>query len=239
MSKKKQSKKEKQQSINKQTLNTYKEHVGEWICAVCASGSGQPAKVMQNLRADGYDFEMIKQGRWAKSVYCKKCGKDQSHYKLKSTEPTFAEKHRYVMSQEDRDRVFKVYGGIDAFTNTKISGIFEVDHKKPFFNEEQDINIKDLTDEEIKNEYQLLTPDHNKLKDKQCRKCVKNKKRPPFLGKKYWYVGGENFTGSCIGCGYYDGVKWTEEFNKEDARKNARNNLIQYLYKELGNNDIK
>ena len=83
MSKKKQSKKEKQQSINKQTLNTYKEHVGEWICGVCASGSGQPAKVMQNLRADGYDFEMIKQGRWAKSVYCKKCGKEQSHYKLK------------------------------------------------------------------------------------------------------------------------------------------------------------
>ena len=62
------------------------------------------------------------------------------------------------MTQEDRETVFKVCGGIDAFTNTKISGIFEVDHKKPFFNEEQDINIKSLTTEEIKNEYQLLRP---------------------------------------------------------------------------------
>ena len=144
----------------------------------------------------------------------------------------------YIMRIESKIYNTLKNGDVYFYTNTKISGIFEVDHKKPFFNEEQDINIKDLTDEEIKNEYQLLTPDHNKLKDKQCRKCVKNKKRPPFLGKKYWYAGGENFTGSCVGCGYYDGIKWTEEFNNEEARKNARNNLIEHLYTELGITDI-
>lgn len=203
-----------EESIKEKTLKAYKENIGKFYCSVCASGSGQPAKVMQNLRADGYDFEKVTKSQWKKTLYCPCCEKEQSHYKLLSAEPRVTEKHRCTITSEDRKRVYDITGGIDAFTGATISGDYEVDHKVPFTILDKDIEIKTLTDAEVIDNFQILTPDHNKLKDKRCQKCKKTNMRPPFLNIKYWYEGDENYKDTCVGCGWYDGVAWREKLNK-------------------------
>ena len=82
-----------------------------------------------------------------------------------------------------------------------------------------------LTDDEIVENFQLLTREHNLLKDRMCSECKKSNIRPPFLGISYWYQGGKDYCGSCVGCGWYDGKKWRESINsfvqnkKSDAFK--------------------
>lgn len=218
------------------TLENYKNHVGEWVCSICASGSSQPAKNIQNLRGLGYAFKETSTGRYAKQCFCEKCRCNRTHYMLLSAEPTFDEKTRCIITPEQRERIIPLFESRDAFTGAKITTRAEIDHKKPFARLEQDIDVSLLSDEEIKKHFQLLTRDHNLLKDRKCQQCIKTNKRPSFLGKKYWYAGDEKFTGDCEGCGYYDGVKWTEEFNKEEVRETARKNLITYLYKYIDSN---
>src|SRR5690554_4351375 len=59
----------------------------------------------------------------------------------------------------------------------------EVDHKFPQVrwnkNEEK---YNDLTEEEIKSKFILLTRSNNLLKSRHCERCVKTNKRVVFLG---------------------------------------------------------
>ena len=41
---------EKKKTKDEITLENYKNHVGDWVCSICAAGSSQPAKNIQNLR---------------------------------------------------------------------------------------------------------------------------------------------------------------------------------------------
>lgn len=197
------------------TLENYKANVGHWFCSTCASGSSQPAKIIQDLRNDGYVFEETSTGRYAKSFVCEKCGGKHTHYKLLSVEPTADKKSRCIITPTQRKRVIMLLGGRDAFTGAKITSKPEIDHKTPFVRLNQDIDISSLTDDEVKEHFQLLTREHNLLKDRKCQQCIKKGKRPPFLCSNYWYAGDENYTNTCDGCGWYDGVKWHEEHNKE------------------------
>lgn len=234
--------KEKQITIDEKTLNIYKENVNEWFCSTCASGSGQPAKVAQNLRGLGYAFKETSPGRYAKSCFCEKCGEKRTHYMLLSTEPIYDEKPRCVITQEQRKRVKSLLGERDAFSGAKITTKAEIDHKTPFARLDQDINISLLSDEEIKEHFQYLTRDHNLLKDRKCQQCIKSCKRPPFFGQNFWYKGNENYQGTCEGCGWYDGEKWREEYNNytehQKAVDNAKSNLINYLYQSLNNDNV-
>ena len=45
--------------------------------------------------------------------------------------------------------------------------------------------------------------------------CKKHNIRPPFLEIPFWYEGDSQYTGSCEGCGWYDGKKWREELSKK------------------------
>lgn len=210
------------------TLNNYKEHVGEWFCSTCATeGSGQPAKIAQTLRGMGYDFEERSTNVWAKQLYCEKCGKVRSHYKLLSTEPVFDEKLRCTIPPSQRKRIKKLLGDIDAFTNSKSTTKLEIDHKIPFARLNQDIDVSLLTDDEIKEHFQLLTRQNNLLKDRRCQKCIKTGKRPKFNDSIFYYKGDENYKthddGShpCVGCGYHDGIKWQKEYNNYTQYQNT------------------
>lgn len=226
-------KKEENENIKATALKNYKKNVGVFYCSTCATegAAGQPAATMRELRKMGYDFELVSEGIWCKSMKCKCCGIPRSHYKLLSVEPTAPIKERCPMTDSDRNRCVKVIGRKDAFTDATIQGKFEVDHKEPFTRLEQDINIKSLTDEELKEHFQILTPSHNKLKDKRCQQCKKYNKRPPFFGIKYWYAGNENYEGTCVGCGWYDGVAWRNHLNK----KNENIDKLIQAYKDYIN----
>lgn len=196
-------------------LNYLLNNVGKWSCSVCGSGSNQPAATFRSVKNLGYKFEEIAPNRWGKRIFCEKCGTDRTHYRLLSVNPEFDEHKRYGIDTKSRKRIIEILGNRDAFTGASIASTPEIDHKIPWTRLEEDYNVKEMTDEEIKNVFQILTREHNLLKDRMCDKCKKTNIRPPFIGISFWYEGDEKYLGACEGCGWFDGVKWRNEANKK------------------------
>lgn len=196
-------------------LDAFKENVGEWVCGLCNSKSNQPAATFREIKKMGYAFEEHSPGRWGKAMYCSTCHQNTSHYKLLKLEPEFVEKPRIPISPKDRKRILKLLAFKDAFTGATISSTPEIDHKVPWSRLEQDVDVARLSDHSIFNHFQLLTREHNLLKDRACTSCIRTNKRPPFMQIDFWYQGNEVYGGSCVGCGWYDGEKWRIEINKK------------------------
>lgn len=199
-------------------LRECKKNVGKWTCAEHTSDSGQPAAIFREAKKEGYSFEEVASNRWAKTLYCPTCGKDTTHYKLLNLEPVLTRQERLTITPASRKRTLKLFDNRDAFTGASISSVAEIDHKIPWTRLEVDIDISSLSDEEIKEHFQLLTREHNLLKDRACGYCKLNNIRPPFLEIPFWYDGDKHYRGSCVGCGWYDGVEWrkkiTDQLNK-------------------------
>lgn len=196
-------------------LEYCKRHVGEWACSMCGSHSGQPAAVFRGLKNAGWQFEEISPQRWGQQIYCQRCGQNTTHYKLTSLVQQNA-CSRIGIKPHQRKRVISLLTETDAFTGASVKSSIEIDHKVPFDRLREgsgDIDIDKLTDEQITEHFQILTRDHNLLKDRACQSCIKQGVRPPFFGIKYWYKGDSQYRGSCRGCGYFDGVEWRKRLN--------------------------
>jgi len=187
-----------------------KENVGKWTCSLHTTGSNQPAAIFREVKKMGYEFEEVLPNRWAKSMYCPICCQNTTHYRLLNVEPTLARQTRYGIDEKTRLRILKVFDNRDAFTGGTISSKAEIDHKIPWTRLDKDIDASLLSNDQIKQHFQLLTREHNLLKDRACSHCKLNNKRPPFLEIPFWYEGDENYRGSCVGCGWYDGEAWRE-----------------------------
>lgn len=194
-------------------LKILKENVGAWVCSLHTTGSNQPAAIFREVKKQGYEFEEVETGRWAKKRYCPTCGQETSHYKLLKLEPTLTKQERLSIDKKTRIRILKLFDNRDAFTGASISSTAEIDHKVPWTRLENDIDATKLSDSEIKEHFQLLTREHNLLKDRCCGICKKENIRPPFLGIEFWYDGDCNYRGSCVGCGWFDGIAWREAVN--------------------------
>lgn len=205
-------------NIKNNLLEAFKANVGEWTCSVCNSGGGQPAATFREIKQMGYLFEEVYPNRWAVAKYCPICNAKRSHYKLISVEPLVDKKPRCVISQKQRARVLSLLEFRDAFTGASISSKPEIDHKVPWSRLDKDIDISTLTDEKVKEHFQLLTREHNLLKDRACQYCIKNLKRPPLFGISFWYEGNDTYQGSCVGCGWYDGSTWRMKLNELISR---------------------
>lgn len=195
-------------------LKVCKENVGEWVCSLHTTGSNQPAAIFREVKKMGYEFEEVSSQRWAISKFCPVCGQDTTHYKLLKIDPTLTKQVRLTIDKRSRNRTIKIFEGRDAFTGASISSTPEIDHKVPWTRLEEDIDIRSLSDDEIKENFQLLTREHNLLKDRMCGICKAKGIRPPFFEIPFWYEGDSVYRGTCVGCGWYDGVKWREEVSK-------------------------
>lgn len=200
-------------------LRECKKNVGGWICSLHTTGSNQPAAIFREAKKLGYEFEEVAPNRWAKTEFCPICGQETTHYRLLKPEPTLTKQVRLTIDKKSRDRTLAVLEGRDAFTGASISSTPEIDHKVPWTRLEKDIDIRNLSDNEIKENFQLLTREHNLLKDRMCAMCKTNGIRPPFFEIEYWYQGDEHYNGSCVGCGWYDGVAWRMSVNERLKEK--------------------
>lgn len=187
-----------------------KKNIGEWTCSLHTTGSNQPAAIFREVKKQGYEFEETGPGRWAKNLYCRKCKQNTTHYKLLNAKPTLTRQQRLGIDKETRTRILNLFNNKDAFTGASISSVAEIDHKIPWTRLDEDIDATKLTDTQIKQHFQLLTREHNLLKDRACGHCKQYGVRPPFLGIPFWYEGDSQYCGSCEGCGWFDGVKWRE-----------------------------
>jgi len=194
-------------------LKAFRKNVNEWVCGYCNSGSNQPAATFREIKKLGYIFEEPSPSRWGKEMYCKICDAKRTHYKLLSDRPVFEEKPRLYISANQRDRILKLLNWKDAFTGASISSTPEIDHKIPWTRLDKDIDPTLLNDEEIIQHFQLLTREHNLLKDRACGFCKTHSIRPPFLEIEYWYKGDNNYMKECEGCGWHDGNEWRKSIN--------------------------
>ncbi len=203
-------------------LNECKKNLGKWTCASHNSESSQPAATFREVKKMGYEFEEISANRWGKQMYCKTCGRVTTHYKLLKAVPTLTKKERLTIDKKTRERILNLFSHKDAFTGASISSCAEIDHKIPWTRLDKDIDATKLSDNEIKEHFQLLTREHNLLKDRLCGSCKLTNVRPPFLGIPFWYEGDSQYKGSCKGCGWYDGKKWREEISKLIKNSNSK-----------------
>ena len=203
-------------------LNACKKNLGKWTCSLHNSDSNQPAATFREVKKMGYEFEEVSTNRWGKTMYCETCGQVTTHYKLLKAEPTLTKQERLAIDKKTRERILNIFFNKDAFTGASISSCAEIDHKIPWTRLDKDIDATKLSDNEIKENFQLLTREHNLLKDRACGYCKQNNVRPPFLEIPFWYEGNSQYKGSCKGCGWYDGKKWREEISKLIKNSNSK-----------------
>ena len=124
-------------------------------------------------------------------------------------------------------RVFEYTDSYSGIYNPSAEA-FIPDHKFPEDRWDESTaksNPEDMSDEEIRVKFQLLSTQINLHKQRCCAQCIATKKRGYPYGIKYYYAGGEDWEAEaeygekaeagCVGCGWYDLLKWKEELNKK------------------------
>lgn len=201
-------------TIYNKFLDILKSNVGNWTCSYCAIKSTQPAKVFNDIKAQGYVFEKSTRNNWGKSMYCPCCGRKTTHYKLLDTTPVIEESNERInITSSDKERILHVLGSIDAMSG-KTTTNPTIDHKVPIMRFKGDIDVASLSDDEIENHFQILSYTNNLVKSNACKQCVVKNTRQSLFGINYFTKGDEVYNGTCEGCGYHDCVKWRESVNK-------------------------
>ena len=195
----------------------------QWHCAKCELKSAQ-AKTWQVWRQKGIQLDTDEKGNFYKRIFCKTCNSKTVHRKLKSLKISDDTKIRSGVPPKLAKRVKQVYKNQEAMLLREMPPKeLEVDHKFPQVRwcENEQENSVDMSEEEIKQKFILLTRSNNLLKSRFCERCVKTGKRGHFPGIYFWYKGDENWRGKrkcdengCIGCFWYDPYRWREELNK-------------------------
>lgn len=191
---------------------------GEWHCGKHELPGTQPAKAIQIIRQNG--FNIIN-----KTLYCNSCKDKTVHRQLTSTEPIKDSFIRIQLSAKIRKRVLNLYNNTEAITMREmVPNLLEVDHRFPQVrwtkNEEYDEN---MSDEELKRKFQLLTREHNLWKSRYCEKCFETGQRGTFIGIKYFVYGDscwdKNISSDdekgCYGCFWFNPDLWRNSINNK------------------------
>ncbi len=195
----------------------------EWHCTGCELIAGQ-AKTYQIWRQT-YGLQLDKGNpdgnNFDKRIFCENCNRITVHRKLLTLERVAETKSRSGLSNKSTTRIKEFFNNREAVLLKVIpSKDLEVDHKFPQirWNKDEDSN-KDLTDNEIKEKFILLTRSDNLRKSRACEKCVKYETRGHFPGIYFWYEGDEKWRAEphdekgCVGCFWYDPDEWRKGLN--------------------------
>jgi len=194
----------------------------KWHCTKCELKSAQ-AKTWQVWRQMGIQLDIDEKGNFYKKIYCPRCEKKTVHRKLKSLEILDDTKLRSGIPTKLAKKIKEVLNYEEAvFLRKMPSKELEIDHKFPQirWKSDEEENKVNMSEEEIKQKFILLTRSNNLLKSRFCEKCVKTGKRGHFPGIYFWYEGDEEWRGEnmydekgCVGCFWYDPYKWREGLN--------------------------
>lgn len=190
----------------------------KWHCAKCELPGSQPAKSIQKLRLDGWEFEKVG-SNWEKRYYCAICDAVTSQRRLVSLVRSGALRDRAAMPTAVRERVINHYGNRDELLGYAPTGrAIEIDHRVPqvrWKTEEENVDIS-ITTADIERRFMLLVREHNLLKSRSCEKCARTDIRQPLLGIAYFYRGDARYDDSlgCEGCGWHNPKVWKDELNR-------------------------
>lgn len=191
---------------------------GKWHCSECELSGSQPAAYIRDFRDEGFEFVSNTGGKGEYDRrYCDSCGEETTHRRLKYPFPSAKPITRQEMPDSFKKRVRELYDHRDAFDLSTPGGTPEVDHRRPRirWDEPEDHDYEKMSNEEIKEHFQILSGKNNLLKSRKCEQCVETGKRPPFHGINFYYKGGEEYEEDigCEGCGWYNPHKWRDAVN--------------------------
>lgn len=193
----------------------------KWLCRKCGpvpEVNPQPGARIRSLRQMGYHIATMK-------LECSSCGKKQ-YFDLLIRLPRHAadNQKRYTISKALRMKILGLLPNVDCvFDETLDEKACVIDHKFPssrWVNGET-VNHTSMTEDEIRSKFQILSNQTNLQKERYCQRCVLEGIRGSFFGIEWYYEGDSQWQGTskadengCIGCPWYDVVKWKKEFNK-------------------------
>lgn len=195
-----------------------------WKCPTCDFPVNKnPARRLQDLKEFGYTIATNT------NLYCDGCGTRQQHYKiLPITRVALSGNGYETWSPALRSRVLNVLGNIDVYEN-KVNRHVLPDHKFPeirWDNDTKSENPDTMTDQEIRDKFQLLSNQRNQEKREVCRRCYQTGERGIIFGIQYFYKGdafwnpkypetGKAAEQGCEGCGWYDVAAWRESISQK------------------------
>jgi hypothetical protein len=197
---------------------------GGWQCVECTLPKNPNwARRIQDLKEFGYTLSTDTKR------YCPNCKANKTHLILLPIERGVIRGNGYeTWSPALRRRIIKVLGSIDVYEDT-VSSHCLPDHKFSEIRWDEETkgeNPDTMTDDEIRNKFQLLTNQRNQQKREVCRTCFQTGKRGIIFGIPFFYKGNENWDPSipikgksaekgCVGCGWYDIAEWRRQLIKK------------------------
>ena len=193
---------------------------GNWECRGCGVGkiNDQPPARIRDIKKSGYVVA-------TKTLGCKSCGKRTYHDLLLpfTIESRPRSEFRRHLSEATTDRIINVLQSTDIFFNVKRpKAELLIDHKFPsqrWTEIESDNDL--LSDEGVRQKFQLLTNQTNMMKSRACDACCDSGERPSFLGIHWFYSGDktwdrsvQNYGRGCYGCPWFDIDIWRQSINK-------------------------
>lgn len=196
----------------------------KWCCITCdLPNNPNWARRIQDLKEFGYTLSTNT------NQFCEKCGENKTHLLLVPIPRVELAGNGYeTWSPKLRKRILKVLGNFDAYEGKEGNHLLP-DHKFSeirWDDQTKSENPENMTDDEIKNKFQLLTNQRNQQKREVCRTCFQTNQRASIFGIPFYYKGnkkwdssipkkGKNAEAGCIGCVWYDIEKWRQELIKK------------------------
>ncbi|MCX6382135.1 MAG: restriction endonuclease [Armatimonadetes bacterium] len=194
-----------------------------WRCVQCQLTSNPNwARRIQDIKECGYTIATHT------NRLCNHCDKNTTHLLLVPL-PRGGITGYEAWSPALRTRIINLLGRYDVYEGKAVNphGLLP-DHKFPEIRWDSSTRrefIDDLTDDEIRNDFQLMTNQRNQQKREVCRTCYQTKKRGYPFGVRFFYTGGEDWgeaipdSGAdalqgCVGCGWYDMATWRSVLNQ-------------------------
>jgi len=194
-----------------------------WKCVNCELPKNPNwARRIQDMKEFGYTISTDTK------MYCPTCRENTTHVILLRL-PRGSQTGYETLSPALRKRILSILGNYDPFQDTTSASHLLPDHKFPEIRWDESTrtqNPDDMSDDEIRAKFQLLTNQRNEEKREICRRCFQTGKRGKPFGIQFFYEGDENWPDSvpavgkeaekgCIGCGWYDMKLWRTKLNEE------------------------
>ena len=199
-----------------------------WVCRKCSLPQNPNwARRVQDLKDFGYTIATNTKR------LCKTCGTNTTQLLLLPLERLPNPGNGYeTWSPRLRARILAVLGGVDVYENKPGRALLP-DHKFPEIRWAQStkaVNPDDMSDQEIRAKFQLLSNQRNQQKREVCRDCFQTGRRGIMFGIPYFYEGTETWdatmptTGKdaergCVGCAWYDVVEWRQHLTETVAQR--------------------
>jgi hypothetical protein len=195
-----------------------------WCCVSCTLPQNPNwARRIQDLKEFGYTIATDTK------KYCPKCHKNTTQLILLPLARGGITGYE-TWSKELRDSIIKILKIYDVYEAkiTKKESLLP-DHKFPEIRWNDDTkrdSLENLSEAEIKKDFQLLTNQRNQQKREVCRNCYQIGKRGIIYGIPFFYKGtadwdikipqrGKEAEAGCIGCAWYDIEQWRQELIKK------------------------